>query len=217
MYNCRAFLSWFIGSSFYTDAACSSNLVALLAPRQPTSLYYDGLAACLVVGGLLSIAVERAWGLGLPYLTTMRYIRMTPPFTVSAAYPVTSAALSEGWYFRGRLNAVQSNPSTSILKRYFTISGLYRLSLTMRLLKLSAGGELIFTKDLPSDEIPPYAILSHTWGKDEEEVSFEDITKDKVVTASTHGAVHAHSDRPLSLLVSTFIFLLADNRMFVRL
>jgi len=28
------------------------------------------------------------------------------------------------------------------------------------------------------DEIPPYAILSHTWGRNEDEVSFQDITAD---------------------------------------
>jgi hypothetical protein len=44
----------------------------------------------------------------------------------------------------------------------------------MRLLKFNALGELEFTKDL-TDTIPPYAILSHTWGKDEEEVTFDDL------------------------------------------
>jgi hypothetical protein len=44
----------------------------------------------------------------------------------------------------------------------------------MRLLKFNALGQLEFTKDL-IDSIPPYAILSHTWGEDEEEVSFDDL------------------------------------------
>jgi tetratricopeptide (TPR) repeat protein len=46
----------------------------------------------------------------------------------------------------------------------------------MRLLKLEDDGSLTFTKDLASD-IPPYAILSHTWGDDEEELTFRDIKK----------------------------------------
>jgi hypothetical protein len=45
----------------------------------------------------------------------------------------------------------------------------------MRLLQLDESGELSLTDNL-IDEIPPYAILSHTWGKDEEEVSFKDFT-----------------------------------------
>lgn len=43
----------------------------------------------------------------------------------------------------------------------------------MRLLHLQADGELALTHDLLPHEIPPYAILSHTWG--EQEVTFEDI------------------------------------------
>lgn len=44
----------------------------------------------------------------------------------------------------------------------------------MRLLKLDERGELSLTKDL-ADNIPPYAILSHTWGADEVEVTFEEL------------------------------------------
>ena len=44
----------------------------------------------------------------------------------------------------------------------------------MRLLELKESGELNLTKDLINN-IPPYAILSHTWGKDEEEVTFQDL------------------------------------------
>ncbi|KAK4143612.1 NACHT domain-containing protein [Dichotomopilus funicola] len=46
----------------------------------------------------------------------------------------------------------------------------------MRLLERDGTGEFHLTKHLPSDvipEIPPYAILSHTWG--EEEVLFKDL------------------------------------------
>jgi hypothetical protein len=44
----------------------------------------------------------------------------------------------------------------------------------MRLLKIDGHGELSLTKDL-IDEILHYAILSHTWGADDEEVTFNDL------------------------------------------
>jgi hypothetical protein len=47
----------------------------------------------------------------------------------------------------------------------------------MRLLKLEDDGKLSFTGDLISD-IPPYAILSHTWGDDDQEIKYEDIKND---------------------------------------
>jgi hypothetical protein len=46
----------------------------------------------------------------------------------------------------------------------------------MRLLHRNENGRFSFTKDLLGDDlIPPYAILSHTWGLDNEEVIFEDM------------------------------------------
>ncbi|KAF2197542.1 HET-domain-containing protein, partial [Delitschia confertaspora ATCC 74209] len=47
----------------------------------------------------------------------------------------------------------------------------------MRLLELSENGELSFTEFPAGDTIPHYAILSHTWGAENEEVQFEDIEK----------------------------------------
>ena len=44
----------------------------------------------------------------------------------------------------------------------------------MRLLKADSHGELSLTNDLV-DDIPPYAILSHTWGADDDEVTFDDL------------------------------------------
>jgi hypothetical protein len=44
----------------------------------------------------------------------------------------------------------------------------------MRLLKLNDDGQLALTKDLP-EPVPPYAILSHTWGDDDDEVTFEEL------------------------------------------
>jgi hypothetical protein len=45
----------------------------------------------------------------------------------------------------------------------------------MRLLEWSTVSQLILTKDLVGDDIPQYAILSHTWGADSEEVTFKDL------------------------------------------
>ena len=45
----------------------------------------------------------------------------------------------------------------------------------MRLLKRGHDGEFSLTKDLVGDNIPRYAILSHTWGPDTEEVTFKDL------------------------------------------
>jgi heterokaryon incompatibility protein (HET) len=45
----------------------------------------------------------------------------------------------------------------------------------MRLLQVDENGEFSLTDDL-IDGIPPYAILSHTWGEDYQEVSFKDLT-----------------------------------------
>jgi hypothetical protein len=46
----------------------------------------------------------------------------------------------------------------------------------MRLLQRNSAGQFSLTDDLSGDGIPEYAILSHTWGADTEEVTFEDIT-----------------------------------------
>jgi hypothetical protein len=45
----------------------------------------------------------------------------------------------------------------------------------MRLLKHNSAGQLSLTDDLVGDNIPQYAILSHTWGADAEEVTFGDL------------------------------------------
>lgn len=45
----------------------------------------------------------------------------------------------------------------------------------MRLLKLDLNGEVISSTTFVGDDIPPYAILSHTWGADAEEFSFRDL------------------------------------------
>ncbi|ETS86033.1 hypothetical protein PFICI_04058 [Pestalotiopsis fici W106-1] len=59
----------------------------------------------------------------------------------------------------------------------------------MRLLKVGSQGELLFTKDLihGKDEIPPYAILSHTWGSDpDDEVTFKDLKKQRGIQKASY-------------------------------
>jgi hypothetical protein len=56
----------------------------------------------------------------------------------------------------------------------------------MRLLQCTDGkdDEFSLTSDLPPADIPPYAILSHTWGPDSDEVTYKDVIegtgKDKI-------------------------------------
>jgi hypothetical protein len=45
----------------------------------------------------------------------------------------------------------------------------------MRLLEYNNDGEFSLTKDLVGDDIPEYAMLSHTWEADTEEVTFKDL------------------------------------------
>ena len=45
----------------------------------------------------------------------------------------------------------------------------------MRLLEYNSDGEFSLTKDFVCGEIPEYAILSHTWGADTEEVTYRDV------------------------------------------
>jgi hypothetical protein len=48
----------------------------------------------------------------------------------------------------------------------------------MRLLQFDQRRGFCLTEDLSEEELSsrPYAILSHTWGKDDEEVNFADVT-----------------------------------------
>ena len=48
----------------------------------------------------------------------------------------------------------------------------------MRLLEYNNVGQPSLTKDFVGDNIPQYAILSHAWGADIEEVTFQDLTND---------------------------------------
>ena len=58
----------------------------------------------------------------------------------------------------------------------------------MRLLQLKTNGELSLTKDL-INSIPPYAILSHTWASDDEEVTFKDLAEGSRNTKAGYGKI----------------------------
>ena len=47
----------------------------------------------------------------------------------------------------------------------------------MRLLKIKNHGEFSLTDDIFDDDIPQYAILSHTWGPDTEEITFKHVVE----------------------------------------
>ncbi|KAK9779433.1 putative Heterokaryon incompatibility domain-containing protein [Seiridium cardinale] len=58
----------------------------------------------------------------------------------------------------------------------------------MRLLQLRPDNELVLTDNLIHD-IPPYAILSHTWGSDGDEVTFQDLMEGKGKDKSGYGKI----------------------------
>ena len=58
----------------------------------------------------------------------------------------------------------------------------------MRLLELNNAGEFGLTESLLGSDILPGAILSHTWGPDAEEVTFEDLIDG--TRKSKAGALH---------------------------
>jgi hypothetical protein len=59
----------------------------------------------------------------------------------------------------------------------------------MRLLKHDSHGGLHVTRDLTDDQIPPYAILSHTWGADEEEVTFHEMRSESSRTKAGYAKI----------------------------
>jgi hypothetical protein len=47
----------------------------------------------------------------------------------------------------------------------------------MRLLEFLSNGDIRLTRKLLDDVIPRYAILSHTWENESEEVTFKDVVE----------------------------------------
>ena len=58
----------------------------------------------------------------------------------------------------------------------------------MRLLELKSNSEIRLIKDLINN-IPPYAILSHTWGEDEDEATFMDTLEGSGKTKARYGKI----------------------------
>lgn len=57
----------------------------------------------------------------------------------------------------------------------------------MRLLKRRNAHDYRLTDKLIDDDVPRYAILSHTWGLDSEEVTFEDLVQGSGETKTKAG------------------------------
>jgi hypothetical protein len=68
------------------------------------------------------------------------------------------------------INAVALPPT------YFLYETRNIFTRTMRLLEPLPNGNFGLTRKLLDDAIPPYAILSHTWGDESQEVTFEEMT-----------------------------------------
>ncbi|KAK3687945.1 hypothetical protein B0T22DRAFT_535221 [Podospora appendiculata] len=64
---------------------------------------------------------------------------------------------------------------------------------TMRLLEHDDTGGFRQTDDFPKDNIPPYAILSHTWGDEEARIKQATVTAWPDGTAQATYATHSHS------------------------
>jgi hypothetical protein len=48
----------------------------------------------------------------------------------------------------------------------------------LRLLEVKSDGDVSLTMEDLTSEISPYTIPSHTWGNDDEEVTFKDLMED---------------------------------------
>ena len=64
----------------------------------------------------------------------------------------------------------------------------------MRLLKLCSSGELSLTNDFV-DDAPSYAILSHTWGRVEDEVTFKDLENGSGITKAGYAKLRFCSNQ----------------------
>lgn len=67
---------------------------------------------------------------------------------------------------------------------------------TMRLIQIDDHGELSLTRDL-LDDLPPYAILSHTWGEDYEEVTFQEMVSGEGKSKVGYGKIRFCADQAI--------------------
>lgn len=73
----------------------------------------------------------------------------------------------------------------------------------MRLIEIGDDGELTLIEYF-GVAIPPYAILSHTWGQPEDEVSFKDIQKGRHTTKSSYVKLRFCADQAKKYNVKHF-------------
>jgi uncharacterized protein YerC len=65
----------------------------------------------------------------------------------------------------------------------------------MRLLEYNSAGQLSLTKIFIGDNIPKYAILSHTWGVDTEEVTYRDLIDGTGKSKAGYGKIRFCGER----------------------
>ena len=73
----------------------------------------------------------------------------------------------------------------------------------MRLLQIHGSDKLSLVELLP-DNLPPYAILSHTWGPPNEEVTYQDFLDGKVKRRSVTVNSYDADSKPLRMASNTF-------------
>ena len=112
-----------------------------------------------------------------------------------------SLSLSLGRFISCRLGATSSLSSPDVFVPSSSTKKLHRLKLnfrrrlqTMRLLQRKHGGRYSLT-EFVGDAIPPYAILSHTWGPDQEEVTFADLEQDAGTTKAGYRKLQFCADQ----------------------
>jgi hypothetical protein len=67
----------------------------------------------------------------------------------------------------------------------------------MRLLKIEIGGDFSLVECVGND-IPRYAVLSHTWGENDEEYTFEDWNNDTGKTKAGYYKIRSCGQRALN-------------------
>jgi len=70
-----------------------------------------------------------------------------------------------------------------------------KISKAMRLLEYNSAGQLGLTKIFVGDNIPEYAILSHTWGADTEEVTYRDLIDGTGKSKAGYGKIRFCGER----------------------